>query len=174
MLSQAQMSRKNTHACTQASSPSFKNTEKNKQGKFDLDAGPWCLFTFSFLWFIFHCWQFGFICVDVVSICFAFRLFYPSRMCSGTHGRGCVAFWQRGWSRFRGCECGRRPWRHSETSGWRLPVLWRSSSLCSAGGEGAGGPACSGTSLPWEPSRQTSVGGIYMVWRTSQLCQVSI
>lgn len=38
-------------------------------------------------------------------------------------------------------------------------MLWRNSSLCNAGAEGAGGPDCWGTSLPSKPSRQTSVEG---------------
>lgn len=157
MLDQAQMGRKNTHACTQASTSGVAfilkhKYKKNKQHKSDLNASLWSLFTFL---------QFSFY--GCCFCLFAFRLFSPqvtSTMCGGTHGKGCVAFWQRGWSRCRGCECGRRSWRRSERSGWWLRVLWRSSSLCSAGAEGAGGPACWGTSLPSGPSRRTSVGGI--------------
>ncbi len=134
--------------------PILKRTYKINN-KSDLDARPLSLFTFISLLFI---------CTDAVLFIFAFRLLCPqvtSRLCSRTHGKGCVAFWQQGWSRCRGFGCGRRPWQHSERSGWWLLLLWRSSSLCSAGVEEAGGPACWGTSLPSEPSHQTSVGGIY-------------
>lgn len=162
MLDQAQMTRKNTHACTQVALI-LKRTFKDKEHKSDSDARPWILFTFFVLKILFYWLQFSLICMDVVSVYFAFRLLSPwvtSRMCSRTHGRGCVAFWQRGWNRCQGCECERRSWRRSERSGWWLLVLWRSSSLCSAGAEGAGGPACWGTFLPSEPSHQTSGGEI--------------
>lgn len=98
------------------------------------------------------CFMFG-------SRCFDHKLILV--MHNKTHGKGCVASWQRGWSHCQGCECERRSWQHSEKSGWWLLVLWRNSSLCSARRGVKDGPDCWGTSLPSKPSHQISWRGTY-------------